>query len=156
MDPKVQQQLDAMLAKVSLRRIAEEDKAKIQETAASELEAKHQAAVKRWKIARSHLDTAVTEVNAKILSSGLTLALKEGNSPNKDHIAQVIIEMRPQPHSYPRQLVLNVEHDGLVRPVITNGKFPEPFLVDESKPDHFSEMIVVYMDHALGDEGSRY
>jgi hypothetical protein len=156
MDPKVQQQLDAILANSSLRRIAEEDNAKQLETAASERQAKHQAAVKSWKIARGHLDTALTEVNAKIFSSGLTLQIKDGNSPSKDHIAQAIIEIRPQPHSYPRQLVLNVEHDGLVRPVITNGKFPDPFLVDQSNPDHFSEMIVVYMDHALGDEGSRY
>jgi hypothetical protein len=156
MDPKVQQQLDAILAKASLRRIAEEDNAKQLETAASERQAKHEAAVKGWKIARSHLDNALTEVNAKILSSGMTLQIKEGSSPDKDHVTQVIIELRPQPHSYPRQLVLNVEHDGLVRPVTTSGKFPDPFFLDQSTPDLFSEMIVVYMDQALGDEGSRY
>src|SRR3954468_7883916 len=122
MEHKVEQKLEGILRKEALRRAAEDELIKQKEDAAREREERHQTALKSWQTGRTHLNTAVKNVNdsANMLASGLSLAVKQGSKPDKEMIDCVIIELVPRSRSFARSLIVNVDHIGVVRPTVTN------------------------------------
>jgi hypothetical protein len=158
MDEKTRQKLEHILKKESLRRAVEDEKTKQKEDAARVREEKHQAALKSWYTGRSHLTTAVKSVNENenMLASGLSLAVKQGSKPDKEMIDCVIIELVPKSRSFARSLIVNVDHIGVVRPMVSNtstAATPQnAFAADEANPDLFSGIITDYIEQALANE----
>jgi len=158
MDVKIKQKLDGILKKESFRRAAEDEKAKQEDDAKRAREEEHQAAVKSWQTGRSHLNAAVKNVNENenMVASGLSLAVKQGSKPDKEMIDCVIIELVPKSRAFARSLIVNVDHIGVVRPMVSNTNTTstahEAFTADESNPDLFCGIITDYIEQALANE----
>ena len=158
MDEKTKEKLEHILKRESLRRAVEDEKIKQKDDAARLREEKHRAAVTSWQTGRSHLTTAVKSVNENenMLASGLSLVVKQGSKPDKEMIDCVIIELVPKSRSFARSLIVNVDHIGVVRPMVSNtstaATAQSPFAADEANPDLFSAIITDYIEQALANE----
>jgi hypothetical protein len=158
MDEKTKDKLEHILKRESLRRAVEDEKIKQKDDAARLREEKHQAAVTSWQTGRRHLTTAVKTVNENenMFASGLSLAVKQGSKPDKEMIDCVIIELVPKSRSFARSLIVNVDHIGVVRPMVSNtstaATAQSPFAADEANPDLFSAIITDYIEQALANE----
>ena len=86
----------------------------------------------------------------------MSLAVKQGSKPDKEMIDCVIIELVPKSRAFARSLIVNVDHIGVVRPMVSNTNTTstahEAFTADKSNADLFCGIITDYIEQALANE----